>query len=138
MARETVPASGNTYTNPPANYYRIAKDPQSLAESTAQLFLGVRMQCAKCHNHPFERWTQDDYYGFSAVFARVKTRPDGKPVPNQVSAEVVVASRDGEVTQPRTGKTMKPRFPGAGDQDVKPGADRREAFADWLTKPDNS
>src|SRR5262249_49450330 len=56
IARELLTATGNTYVNPPANYYRTAKDPQSLAESTAQLFLGVRMQCAKCHNHPFERW----------------------------------------------------------------------------------
>ena len=142
IVKELLTATGNTYTNPPANYYRIAKDPQSLAESTAQLFLGVRMQCAKCHNHPFERWTQDDYYGLSAVFARVKTKPElggpAKPAPNQVTAEVVVAGRDGEVTQPRTGKTMKPRFPGSGDQEVKPGADRREAFADWLTRPDNA
>ncbi len=141
IVRELLTATGNTFANPPANYYRIAKDPQSLAEATAQLFLGVRMQCAKCHNHPFERWTQDDYYGLAAVFARVKHKPDPelgpKPPANTPAAEVVLAARDGEVTQPRTGKVMKPHFPGAGDADVKPGHDRREAFADWLTKPDN-
>ncbi len=141
IVRELLTATGNTYANPPANYYRIAKDPQSLAEATAQLFLGVRMQCAKCHNHPFEKWTQDDYYGFAAVFARVKTKPEpggpAKPAPNAPAAEVVAVARDGEVTQPRTGKTMKPHFPGAGDADVKPGQDRREVFADWLTRPDN-
>ncbi len=138
IVKELLTSTGNTFTNPPANFYRIAKDPQSLAEATAQLFLGVRMQCAKCHNHPFERWTQDDYYGFAAVFARVKNKAEagGKPAP--ASAEVILATREGEVTQPRTGKTMKPRFPGSGDQDVKPGTDRREAFADWLTKPDNA
>jgi hypothetical protein len=142
IVRELITASGNTYQNPPANYYRIAKDPQSLAETTAQLFLGVRMQCAKCHNHPFERWTQDDYYGFSAWFARVKTKPEmvigGPPAArNAPSAEVVLTVRDGEVTQPRTGKVMKPRYISVGDADVKPGADRRADLAKWLTAPEN-
>ncbi|MBX9583274.1 MAG: DUF1549 and DUF1553 domain-containing protein, partial [Gemmataceae bacterium] len=141
IVRELLTASGNTYSNPPANYYRIAKDPQSLAETTAQLFLGVRMQCAKCHNHPFEKWTQDDYYGMAAWFARVRQKPDpaaGKPAgPAAAAAEVVFAARDGEVSQPRTGKSMKPRYIGLGDAEVKPGDDRREALAAWLTKPDN-
>jgi hypothetical protein len=141
VVKELLTATGNSYANPPANYYRISKDPTVLAESTAQLFLGVRMQCAKCHNHPFERWSQDDYYGLSAVFARVKTKPaatvaDAKPTP-ATSAEVVLVERSGEVNQPRTGKTMKPRFPGKGDQELAPGVDRRAAFADWLTAVDN-
>jgi hypothetical protein len=142
IVRELVTASGNTYANPPANYYRIAKDPQSLAETTAQLFLGVRMQCAKCHNHPFERWTQDDYYGMAAWFARVKQKPEAvvgtKPAGAAgVAAEVVYTTRDGEVTQPRTGRTMKPRYIGVGDAEVKPGEDRRVALAAWLTSPEN-
>jgi hypothetical protein len=142
IAREVLTATGNTYSNPPANYYRIAKDPLALAESTAQLFLGVRMQCAKCHNHPFERWSQDDYYGLAAVFARVKSKPDPMVGPlakgdKTQAAEVIYTIREGEVTQPRTGKQMKPRFPGSGEADVPKGADRRAAFADWLTKPEN-
>src|SRR4051794_4668457 len=111
MARETVPASGNTNANPPANYYRIARDPQSLAETTAQLFFGVRMQCAKCHNHPFERWTQDDYYSLAAFFARVKQKKDATepgPNPQTVGGEIIYADRGGEVTQPRTSKQMAP------------------------------
>ncbi len=138
MVKELLTANGNTFNNPPANYYRIAKDPLGLAESTAQLFMGVRMQCAKCHNHPFERWTQDDYYGFAAWFARVKQKPEpgGKPnTPN--SAEVVYSVRDGEVTQPRSGKVMKPRYISVGEADVKPGQDRREALAEWLASPGN-
>ena len=142
IVTELLTATGNTYSNPPANFYRIAKDPMALAESTAQLFLGVRMQCAKCHNHPFERWSQDDYYGLSAVFARVKTKPEpavGTAKPNPMtSAEVVYTGREGEVTQPRTGVQMKPRFPGSGEADVPKGADRRAAFAEWLTKPGNA
>jgi hypothetical protein len=138
VVKELLTATGNTFANPPANYYRVAKDPQSLAEATAQLFLGVRMQCAKCHNHPFERWTQDDYYGMAAWFARVRQKPElvnGKPDPK--AAETVVVARDGEVTQPRTGKVMKPHYPGGADADVATGRDRREVFADWLTKPGN-
>jgi sugar lactone lactonase YvrE len=102
MVRELLTATGNTYANPPANYYRIAKDPTNLAETTAQLFFGVRMQCAKCHNHPFEAITQDDYYSTAAWFARVKTKKDAtapaKPNPQDPGAEVVFAVRDGEVT----------------------------------------
>ncbi|VTT97759.1 Ig-like domain-containing protein OS=Singulisphaera acidiphila (strain ATCC BAA-1392 / DSM 18658 / VKM B-2454 / MOB10) GN=Sinac_2724 PE=4 SV=1: Big_2: PSCyt2: PSD1 [Gemmataceae bacterium] len=142
VVQELITANGNTFANPPANYYRIAKDPQSLAETTAQLFLGVRMQCAKCHNHPFERWSQDDYYGMAAWFARVKTKPEpavGTPAAkNAGAAEVIYASRDGEVQQPRSGKTMKPRYIGTGDADVKPTEDRRAVLAAWLTSGDNA
>jgi hypothetical protein len=145
VVRELLTATGNTFQNPPANYYRIAKDPTSLAETTAQLFLGVRMQCAKCHNHPFERWTQDDYYGMAAWFARVKTKAaphvGAKPPGNAPHAEVVYVARAGEVTQPRTGQQMKPRylggFKGVSEADVKPSEDRRELLAEWLTSPGN-
>jgi hypothetical protein len=142
VVQSIITANGNTFANPPANYYRIAKDPQSLAETTAQLFLGVRMQCAKCHNHPFERWSQDDYYGMAAWFAQVKTKPEPvvgtKPAGKTDAAEVVFLARAGEVTQPRTGKTMKPRYMGVGDAEVKPGEDRRGALAVWLTAPENA
>jgi hypothetical protein len=141
VVQEVIASNGNTFTNPPANYYRIAKDPTGLAETTAQLFLGVRMQCAKCHNHPFERWSQDDYYGFSAWFARVKTKPEPvigtKPPTPAAGAEVVYTLRAGEVSQPRTGKVMKPRYLGVGDADVKPDEDRRAVLATWLTSTEN-
>ena len=78
FVRELLTADGSTFKNPAANYYRISRDPENSVETTAQLFLGVRIQCAKCHNHPFERWTQDDYYGFAAFFARVKPE-EGEP-----------------------------------------------------------
>ena len=83
ITRELITGTGNTSSNPAANYYRIARDPQNLAETTAQLFFGIRMQCAKCHNHPFERWTQDDYYSMAAFFARVRQKKDNEePGPN--------------------------------------------------------
>jgi Protein of unknown function (DUF1553)/Protein of unknown function (DUF1549) len=140
MIRDLLTANGSTYANPPANYYRIAKDPTNLAETTAQLFFGVRMQCAKCHNHPFEAITQDDYYSTAAWFARVKTKKDAAtagPKPEDVGAEVVYAVRDGEVTQPRSGKTMAPKFLKGAVPPIPPGTDRREVFAQWLTGPAN-
>ncbi|HVK12849.1 MAG TPA: DUF1553 domain-containing protein [Gemmataceae bacterium] len=140
LIRELLTANGSTFNNPPANYYRIAKDPQSLAETTAQLFFGVRMQCAKCHNHPFESITQDDYYSTAAWFARVKTKKDvgGTPGKNaQDTSEIVFGIRDGEVTQPRSGQVMAPKFLKGAAPTIPPGTDRRAVFADWLTKPEN-
>lgn len=145
VVQELLTANGDTFTNPPANYFRIAKDPTTLAETTAQLFLGVRMQCAKCHNHPFERWTQDDYYGFSAWFARVKTKPapvvGTRPGGNPPVSEVVYVARSGEVSQPRTGKQMPPRYlgspAGANEATIPPGEDRRAVLDAWLTSPEN-
>jgi hypothetical protein len=141
IVRELLTANGSTFANPPANYYRIARDPQNLAETTAQLFFGIRMQCAKCHNHPFERWTQDDYYSMAAFFARVKQKRDkvepGAGPQGVGAAEVIYSERSGEVVQPRTGKVMPPKFMGAGVATVPPGKDRRDVLADWITGADN-
>jgi hypothetical protein len=140
VVHEVIASAGSTFSNPAANYYRIARDPQNLAETTAQLFFGIRMQCAKCHNHPFERWTQDDYYSMAAFFARVKQRKDAvEPGDKQgkEGAEVIYVERAGELKQPRTGKTMPPKFLGGAVADVAPGKDRREALAQWMTAPNN-
>ena len=74
FVRELITARGSIYTNGPANYFRIHSDASMLAEATAQLFLGVRLECAKCHHHPFEKYSQDDYYGLAAFFARIGTK----------------------------------------------------------------
>jgi hypothetical protein len=140
VVRELLTANGSTFANPPANYYRIARDPQNLAETTAQLFFGIRMQCAKCHNHPFERWTQDDYYSMAAFFARVKQKPDpleSGPTPAVAGAEYIYSERSGEVQQPRTGKTMPPKFMGAEVPKIGQGQDRRDVLAAWITSPKN-
>ena len=132
FATELLTASGSTYTNPAANYYRALKDANLSTESTAQLFLGVRIQCAKCHNHPFERWTQDNYYGLSAFFHRVKQKAGTR------EGELVVwVDRAGEVTQPRTGKTMAPWLPGRGLIEDAALRDRRDVLATWLTSDAN-
>jgi hypothetical protein len=140
VVRDLLTASGSTFTNPAANYYRVARDPQNLAETTAQLFFGIRMQCAKCHNHPFERWTQDDYYSLAAFFARVKHKKDPMEVganPQVVMAEIVYSDRAGEVTQPRSQKVMAPKFMGGAVPVIPPNKDRRQVLADWITSAEN-
>ncbi len=132
FARELLTASGSTLTNPPANFYRTAADVNDCVESISQVFLGARLQCAKCHNHPFERWTQDNYYGMAAFFNRVQKKKSTRP-----DDMFVYLARSGEVTQPRTGQQMKPWLPLAGSVEPIADQDRREMFADWLTKPDN-
>jgi hypothetical protein len=96
------------------------------------LFLGIRIQCAKCHNHPFERWTQDNYYGIAAAFTRIGHKKG--PADDD---EIVFAQPTGEIQQPRTGKTMKVHLLLKGDADVPDNQDRRKVFADWLTAGDN-
>lgn len=132
FARELITANGSVFENPPANFWRASRDPQDATETTAQLFLGVRIQCAKCHNHPFERWTQDNYYGIAAAFARVGRK-------NSVDAdeEVIFTQAGGEVTQPRTNKQMKVHLLLKGDVDVPADQDRRVVFAQWLTSAEN-
>ena len=132
FAHELLTAQGSTQQNLAANYWRASRDEIDATETTAQLFLGIRIQCAKCHNHPFEKWTQDDYYGIAAAFHRVG-RKAGK-LPND---EFIFVKSSGEVNQPRTGETMKVRLLLQGSVDVPDDKDRRTVFADWLTGPAN-
>ncbi len=143
FARETLTSLGNTLNKPGANFHRIARTPDEAAEATAQLFLGVRIGCAKCHNHPFEALTQDDYYGLAAFFARVKFK--GKQF--MVDDEIVYLDRNGDVRHPTKNINIAPaafgvpaaELPGfdkpAGE--LTPDDDRRERLVSWLTRPDN-
>jgi hypothetical protein len=133
--RELLTAQGSSYTTGPANYYRVATSPADLAETTSQVFLGVRMQCAKCHHHPFEKWSQDDYYSLAAFFARVGSK--GSDEFGIFGGERVVRlNATGEVRHPKTGKELKPR-PLDGPPSDDP-VDRRRALADWLTAKENT
>jgi len=125
-------AAGSTLANPPANFYRTTTDANDCVETISQVFLGSRLQCAKCHNHPFERWTQDNYYGMAAFFNRLQKKKTARP-----DELVVWTAKAGEVTQPRTGKQMKPWLPITGEIDPAGDKDRREAFAAWLTTKEN-
>lgn len=139
IVQQLLSATGTSAVTPAANFYRVARDPSSQAEAVSQLFCGVRLQCAKCHNHPSERWTQDDYAGMAAFFARIRTRPDptlGPPVKDvPPSAEVVAVDRTGEFRQPRTGKPALPKALGAVP--VSADGDPRVALSQWLTGPEN-
>ena len=132
FATELLTATGSTFSNPAANFYRTSKDMNDCVETISQVFLGARLQCAKCHNHPFERWTQDNYYGMAAFFNRVQ-RSNTK----RANEMFIYVSQSGEVTQPRTKQQMKPWVPGQGDIENPNEFDRRLDFAGWLTKPDN-
>lgn len=134
FVRELVTAKGSIFSNGPANFFRIANNPPDLAESTSQLFLGVRLQCAKCHHHPFEKYSQADYYSFAAFFARVGTKTSSE-FGNFGGEQVVMVRSGGEVNHPKTGKVLKPT-PLDGEPTDDP-LDRRVALARWLTSPDN-
>jgi Protein of unknown function (DUF1549)/Protein of unknown function (DUF1553) len=135
VVRALLTSKGDTFTEPAANYYRVARDPTSLAETTAQLFFGIRLQCAKCHNHPFERWTQEDYYSLAAFFARVRQKTE--PMSTTGGSELIYEDRTGEVSNPRTGQVVPPRPLGGAATPAGMG-NRRQALADWITRPDNA
>ena len=137
LARIVVTARGGNYSHPPAGFYRRLRDPQVRAEEIAQLFLGVRIGCARCHNHPGERWTQDDYYGLAAFFTRVRYRDGPFFVQIYDKEETVYEGREGELIHPRTGQAVRPRFLGGEAPTLMSNQDRREALARWLTAADN-
>ena len=144
---EIIAARGSTYTEAPSNFYRALRTPEERAESAAQVFLGIRLQCAKCHNHPFDRWTQDDYYGWTNFFARVnykivenKRRDENDK--HEFNGEQIILMKDkGDVKNPTTGKVVSPRFLGEGNSDTSnsPTADgdRLQQLAQWLSASDN-
>ena len=144
FARAVISGRGSTYANPPANYYRALRDPYARGEATAQVFLGVRVQCARCHNHPFDRWTQDDYHEWAAFFSRVQYRVvnnkrlDGFDTHEFAGEQIVWMDRAGELTNPRTGQPAPPKF--LGDDKAAPiaaDADRLQILADWVADPGN-
>jgi hypothetical protein len=132
FARELLTTQGSTFEYPAANFFRTTANTSEATEMAAQIFLGARLQCAKCHNHPFERWTQDNYYGLGAFFERLQRKKGPRP-----DEMMIFSARRGEITQPRTGRQMAPWAPGAGELKLAPDADRLSAFADWLAEPGN-
>ena len=121
FVRELVTAHGSTYSSPAANFYRPNRDPAARAKAVAQVFLGTRLQCAECHNHPFDRWTQDDYYDWTDLFARVnyKVIENKREISSDEhewnGEQIVFSAREGSVKNPRTGKEAQPRFLGEGN-----------------------
>ncbi|MBM80583.1 MAG: S-layer related protein (Precursor) [Planctomycetaceae bacterium] len=134
FVKELVTAKGSVYMSGPANYFRINANSSALTESTAQLFMGIRLECAKCHHHPFEKHSQDDYYGFAAFFARVSSKRS-EEFGLFGGDSVVMVQAGGSVRNPRTGKTMEPT-PLDGEPKTHP-LDLRIPLAEWLTSKDN-
>jgi len=133
MVREVLTAAGDVTTNPTVTWYREVAQINEQVEDTAQLFLGLRIQCARCHHHPFEKWSQDDYYGFSAFFSRVGRKNGANP------REQRIFHNDGQAsaTNPRSNKALKPTGLGAPALDIAVDRDPRHYLVDWMASKDN-
>jgi len=129
--KELLGASGGTFKSPATNYYQIETDIVKVTENVAQVFMGMRIQCAQCHNHPFDRWTMNDYYGFASFFSQVGRK--GADDPREL---IVFNAGGGEVNHPLYARPMKPKFLGGVEPDVA-GKDRRAVLAEWLASPEN-
>ncbi len=130
FARELVTAEGPLADAPAGYFYKVVSKPGEMASTVSQVFLGVRISCAECHHHPFDRWSQTDYYGMVDFFAPLDRRPSAR-------GEMLLAASQAETKHPRTGEIVRAHPLGAGQPDQIPPGDRRRALADWLTAPDN-
>jgi hypothetical protein len=133
FARRVLTAQGSTLANGAGNYFVLHRDPIDLTENTSMAFLGMSLTCARCHNHPLEKWTQDQYYGMASLFSRVSLK-DGDRGAGDV---IVSAAPDGEIRHPRKGIVMAPQPLDANALASDDPGDRRAAFTDWLASPDN-
>lgn len=137
FVRELITAQGSTWHNGATVIYRDRPDPVELASSISQLFLGTRLECAKCHHHPFEVWSQDDFYGFAALFSRVKRKGTGLSPPISGGEEMVFTTSTGQLRHGRTGENVPPRLLTGETLLLGPDDDPREKLADWMTAPGN-
>jgi hypothetical protein len=131
IVQELIGADGGTFKNPATNYYQTELDTLKVAENTAQVFMGMRLQCAQCHNHPFDRWTQNDYYGFVSFFTQIGRKQGEDP-----RERIVFNAGGGEFPHPVTGAALPPKFLGGEQPDLQ-GKDRRKALAEWLASKEN-
>ena len=131
MVQELLGSNGGTFANAATNYYQNETNTLKVAENVAQVFMGMRMQCAQCHNHPFDRWTMDDYYSFAAFFSQIGRKRGEDP------REIIVFnSGSGDVRHPVGNRVMAPKFLGGETPDVA-GKDRRQVMANWLASDEN-
>ncbi len=133
IVRAVLPASGGSLENPATNYYQMETTPQLLAENVAQVFLGTRIQCAQCHNHPFDRWTMDDYYGFASFFSQVGYKQAEDP-----RELTIYNAAEGEMVHPTRRHHVMPKFLGSNTSIIEEGADNRQVLADWLASRENT
>ena len=134
FVRALLTSSGNMYDSPATSYYPLMKKPLDLAAQTSQLFLGVSLECARCHDHPLEKWTQDDYNGMAAFFSQVRYKGGAGPRNNE---RVLYVDFDRQFEHPESGRVHAPKPLGGPPLSMDAWTDRREALADWMTAPDN-
>ncbi len=134
FVRGIVAAAGEWQEAPAINWYWQSRDDQlhQVTADTAQVFLGVRLQCARCHHHPYERWGQQDYYGLAGFFTRLGRKSFGEPPPYFASANVTTGEKN-----PQTGKTPEPKYLDGAEGKFTPEEDPRHALVDWMARPDN-
>lgn len=131
LLADVLSSSGGTFTSPPTNYFQIEANTLQLAENVAQTYMGMRVQCARCHNHPFDRWTMNDYYGFAAFFSQVGFKQSGDP-----REFIVYNSGQGEMTHFVDGREVEPKYLGGGAANVGE-SDRRKVLAEWIVSDAN-
>lgn len=131
IVRQLLAASGGVFEQPETNFYQVENDTLKTAENVAQVFMGIRTQCAQCHNHPFDRWTMNDYYGFASFFSQI-----GRKRGEDYRETIIFNRAGGEVNHPVNGAPVPPTFLGGPVPDTS-GKDRREVLAEWITSPDN-
>ncbi|HJT32066.1 MAG TPA: DUF1549 domain-containing protein [Pirellulales bacterium] len=137
FVRELVTARGSTWRNGAVTLFRDRREPPEIATAVSQLFLGIRLECAKCHHHPFEAWGQDDFYGFAAWFSHVGRKGTGLSPPISGGEEMVFAAAKGTVTHPTSGQPVPPKPLFGSARTTEGEEDLREALADWMLSPDN-
>src|ERR1019366_1478276 len=143
FAQELIASRGSTYDSPPANYYRALREPQIRSEAFAQVFLGIRMQCAKCHNHPYNQLTQNDYHQLAAFFPRVdyklidNTRKDKLDKHEFIGEQIVFMNTTGEVKHPVSAEVLKPKYLGGDVVQLGDKDDRLLLLANWVADSKN-
>ena len=137
LVSDVVTASGSSIDNGATNFFAVHQDPETMAENTSQAFLSLSIGCAKCHNHPLEKWTNDQYYAFANLFARVRAKGWGGDARNGDGIRTLYVEPRGDLLQPRTGRPLPPAPLDGNPLDADSEADRRDALAAWLTAPDN-
>ncbi len=137
MVSEVVTAKGINTENGATNFYAVHQDPETMAENVSQAFLSLSIGCAKCHDHPLEKWTNDQYYAFANLFSRVRAKGWGGDARNGDGVRTLYVEPRGDLMQPRTGKPQIPAPLDGEEIDPEASGDRREALADWLTSGEN-
>jgi len=137
FVRELLTAQGSTHQYGPAVIFRDRRDPVDTSAFVSQIFLGTRLECAKCHHHPNEKWSQSDYYQLAAYFSEVKRKGQGISAPISGEAEYIYHAPGGEMKHPVSGEVLKPKPPDGPEAELAPDQDPRVALVDWMSRPDN-